>query len=150
MHISTFTNQELEKITIVGSGMMGHGIGQEFATAGHKVTFLGRSETTIKQDIKKIERNLLEMTQWDLIDQDTCNAAMKNIHLTTSLEEAARDAGLLIEAIVEDLDIKKQLFFRLDKACPAHTILASNTSTILPSLLEAATKRPDRVAVLYF
>ena len=142
--------KENKKITIVGSGMMGHGIGQEFAAAGHKVTFLGRQETKIKQDIKKIERNLQEMIQWDLISSDTCNAAMKNIHLTTSLEEAARDADLVIEAVVEDLDIKKQLFSQLDKACPAHTILASNTSTIVPSLLETATKRPDRVAVVHY
>ena len=143
-------NSENKKITIVGSGMMGHGIGQEFAAAGHKVTFLGRQESKTKQDIKKIERNLQEMIQWDLISSDTCNTAMKNIHLTTSLKEAARDADLVIEAVVEDLDIKKQLFSRLDKACPAHTILASNTSTILPSLLETATKRPDRVVVAHY
>ncbi len=150
MHIKEPAIKEQKKIVIAGSGMMGHGIGQEFAAAGHIVTLLGRDETKIKQDIKKIERNLKEMIQWDLIDQHTSSTAMKNIRLTTSVNEAARDADLVIEAIIEDLDIKKQLFSKIDQACPEHTILASNTSTILPSLLEDATKRPDKVAVTHY
>ena len=141
---------EYKRITIVGSGMMGHGIGQEFATAGHKVTFLGRSREKLKLDICKIENNLEEMIQWGLIDQATSCSAMKNIEITTSLDQAVDDADLVIEAVIEDLDIKKQLFSQLDRACPGHTILASNTSTIMPSLIETATKRPDRVAVAHY
>jgi len=142
--------RERKNIVIVGSGMMGHGIGQEFATAGHKVTFLGRTESKINKDIEKIERNLLEMVGWKLITEATCSEAMENIHLTTSLKEAAKDADLVIEAIIEDIEIKRELFTRLDEACPAHTILATNTSTIMPSLLEDATKRPDRFVVAHY
>ena len=130
--------------------MMGHGIGQEFATAGHEVTFLGRTESKMKKARDKIERNLQEMIGWGLINQDTCSKALKNIVLTTSLEEAANDADLVIEAIIEDFEIKRDLFSRFDKACPPHTILASNTSTIMPSLLETAVSRPDRVAVAHY
>ncbi len=139
-----------KKIVVVGSGMMGHGIGQEFATAGHEVTFLGRTEQKIRDDIDKIERNLRELIDWELITEDVRSKALKNISLTTSLEDAVKDADLVIEAIIEDLEIKKELFFRIDKACPAHTILASNTSTLMPSLLEDATGRPDRFAIAHY
>ncbi len=142
--------EERKKIVVAGSGMMGHGIGQEFAAAGHKVTFLGRSESKMKNDFDKIERNLKEMIGWGLINEDTCSKGLKNIALTTSLEEAAKDADLVIEAVIEDLEIKRDLFARFDKACPSYTILASNTSTIMPSLLETAVSRPDRVAVAHY
>ncbi len=142
--------QNQKKITVVGSGMMGHGIGQEFAMAGHKVTFLGRSLEKIKNDIKKIEKNLNELCDWELTTRDKIKESMNNVTITISLEDAVQDADLVVEAIIEDLDIKKELFSRLDNACPEHTILASNTSTLMPSMLETATKRPDRVAVAHY
>jgi 3-hydroxybutyryl-CoA dehydrogenase len=142
--------QESKKIVIAGSGMMGHGIGQEFAMAGHRVTFLGRSMEKMAKDIQKIERNLNELCEWGLTTKEKVPKALEKISATISLEEAAQDADLVVEAIIEDLDIKKQLFSRLDQACPAHTILASNTSTIMPSMLDTATKRPDRVVVAHY
>ncbi len=142
--------QESKNIVIAGSGMMGHGIGQEFAMAGHKITFLGRSMKKMDQDIQKIERNLNELCEWGLTTQDRIPMAMENIKAVTSLKEAVQDADLVIEAIIEDLEIKKDLFSQLDKACPKHTILASNTSSLMPSMLETATTRPDKVLVAHY
>ncbi len=142
--------KESKNIIIAGSGMMGHGIGQEFAMAGHKVTFLGRRQEKMEEDIKKIECNLHELCDWGLIIRDKVQQTMERIVLTTSLEEAVQNADLVVEAIIEDLDIKRELFSQLDQACPAHTILASNTSTIMPSMLDTATKRADRVVVAHY
>ena len=141
---------DIRQITIAGAGMMGHGIGQEFAAAGYKVVFWGRNKEKLRQDISKIERNLNELENWGILAKDKIKPAMGRIRSTTELEAAVENADLVIEAIVEDLEIKRQLFKGLDKACPPRTILASNTSTINPSLLASATRRPDRVAVTHY
>ena len=141
---------DIKRITVVGAGMMGHGIGQEFAVAGYEVIFLGRNKEKLQQDVKKIERNLQELENWGIRAKDKIERAMARIQITTELEEAVKDTDLVIEAIVEDLETKRQLFKQLDLACPQRTILASNTSTLNPSLLASATRRPDRVAVTHY
>lgn len=141
---------DIRQITIVGAGMMGHGIGQEFAAAGYQVIFLGRNKEKLRQDMGKIERNLRELEKWGLPAKDGIERTMARIQTATVLEEAVKDTDLVIEAIVEDLETKRQLLKQLDLACPPRTILASNTSTINPSLLASATRRPDRVAVTHY
>ncbi len=141
---------EINKITVVGPGMMGHAIAQEFASAGYNVILCGRSEERLQQALQKIARNLEELVEWDIISIDALKSALDRIKTTTSLEAAGSDADLVVESIVEDLEVKKQLFKDLDRLCPPHTILASNTSSLLPTDLGAATRRPDRVLIAHY
>ncbi len=141
---------EINKITVVGPGMMGHAIAQEFASAGYNVILCGRSEERLQQALQKIARNLEELVEWDIISIDALKSALDRIKTTTSLEAAGSDADLVVESIVEDLEVKKQLFKDLDRICPPHTILASNTSSLLPTDLGAATRRPDRVLIAHY
>jgi len=140
----------IKKISVIGPGMMGHAIAQEFAVAGYEVILYGRSEEKLKQALAKIERSLNELTEWEIISENTIASALDRLHTTTDLTEAGSNADLIVEAVVEDLEIKNELFSKLDAVCPQDTIFASNTSSILPSVLAAATRRPDRFLVAHY
>ena len=141
---------EINKITVVGPGMMGHAIAQEFASAGYAVILCGRSEERLQQALQEMERNLRELAEWDIISIDAINPALNRIKTTTSLEAAGSDADLVVESIIEDLEVKQQLFKDLDRICPPKTILASNTSSLLPSDIGSVTRRPDRVLIAHY
>jgi 3-hydroxybutyryl-CoA dehydrogenase len=85
-----------------------------------------------------------------LVTEEKDEPVLVNIHCSTQLEEAVWSADIVFEAVLENLELKQQLFQRLDDLCPEHTILASNTSTILPSKLASVTQRPDRVLVTHY
>ena len=106
---------EINKITVVGPGMMGHAIAQEFASAGYAVILCGRSEERLQQALQDMERNLRELAEWDIISIDAVKPALNRIKTTTSLEAAGSDADLVVESIIEDLEVKQQLFKDLDR-----------------------------------
>jgi 3-hydroxybutyryl-CoA dehydrogenase len=141
---------EIKKITVVGPGMMGHAIAQEFALAGYEVVLYGRSDERLRLALQKIKRNLNELTEWDIVSENEIGTAFNRIRPTTKITGAGSDADLVVESIIEDLEIKQKLFKDLDNICPERTILASNTSSLLPSDLAAATRRPDRVLVAHY
>lgn len=141
---------EIRQIAVIGAGMMGHGIGQEFAMAGYNVIFLGRTEEKLQKGVHKIERNLHELVEWGVAEKDAVQPALDRIRTTVVREEALNDADVVIESIIEDLEIKQQLFKAMDRLCPDRTILASNTSSLLPSDLAFTTRRPDRVLVTHY
>lgn len=140
----------IRTICVIGSGMMGHAIAQEFAGAGYDAVLLGRSEEKLAQAKLAIERNLRELVQWGILSENRVEPTLDRVRTTTALEQAAGNADLVVEAVVEDLEVKKRLFSDLDAICPERTIFASNTSTLLPSMLAAATNRPDRVLVAHY
>ncbi len=140
----------IKKITVIGPGMMGHAIAQEFATAGHDVILCGRSEERLEQALEKIEHSLNELTQWELIPDQEIKPALQRLQTTTDLKAAASDTDLILESVVEVLEIKESLFCELDTISPDHTIFASNTSSLLPTTLAAATQRPDRFLNLHY
>ncbi len=142
--------RDIQHITVVGAGTMGHGIGQDFACAGYDVMLYDLTEDKLGQARRWIERNLAEQVEWGLIAAGEVQPALDRIQTSTSLEKAAGDADLVIEAVFEDLDLKRQVFRDLDRLCPEHTILGSNTSSLMPSMLASATKRPDRVLVVHY
>ena len=93
----------IKGISVIGPGMMGHAIAQEFAAAGHHVTLCGRSQERLEQALKKIERSLNELAQWGIISQDTVQPALDRLQITTDLTQAGSNADLIVEAIVEVL-----------------------------------------------
>lgn len=142
--------KDIKRIVVVGAGTMGHGIGQDFAHAGYEVVLHDLSEEKLQQARERIERNLGEQADWGLFSPAEVPATMSRIRTTASLEEAAGEADLVIEAVFEDLDLKRQVFRDLDAICPERTILGSNTSSFMPSMLASATERPDRALVVHF
>ena len=114
---------------------MGHSIGQEYALAGFQVSIFDQSEEIIHKVKTRIKKNLEEMAEWDLIKTDQVAPTLARIKTYSNLEDACVDADLVVEAIFEVLEIKQQVFRELDRVCPPKTILASNTSSLMPSSL---------------
>jgi len=142
--------EEIRRIAVVGDGFLGHGIGQEFALAGYDVVLHDLAEAQLQKALHNIERNLEELASWGLAAHGQIPAALSRIRCTTALEEAAAEADLVVEAVFESLHLKQEVFGDLDRLCPERTILASNTSTLMPSMLASATRRPDRVLVAHY
>jgi 3-hydroxybutyryl-CoA dehydrogenase len=140
----------IRKISVIGPGMMGHAIAQEFAAAGYDVILCGRSEERLQQALEKIEHSLNELAQWEIISEDTVRPALGRLTVTTDPTKAGSDADLIVECIVEVLEVKEKLFSELDAICPDRTIFASNTSSLLPTSLAAATQRPDRFLFAHY
>lgn len=126
---------DLQRISIIGAGTMGHGIALDFARAGCAVTLCDSSASALERALEKI--GAAEAS------------ALSRLHTSTSLADAA-EADLVIEVVYEDLSLKQSIFAELDRLCPPRTILASNTSSFMPSLLASATRRPDRVLVAHY
>jgi len=137
-------------VAVIGAGFMGHGIGQEFATAGYDVVLHDLTDALLEQARRNIARNLEELVRWEMLPTGSAADALLRIRSTTDLSKAAAQADLVIEAVYESLDLKQQLFARLDALCPPHVILASNTSSLMPSTLAEVTGRPERVLVTHF
>jgi 3-hydroxybutyryl-CoA dehydrogenase len=137
-------------VLVVGAGAMGAQIAMACALADYTV-----SVTDISADrLDRARTNLHDLTERRVskgrLSVADRAAAFARMAFTTELETAARSADFVIEAAVEDLAVKRELFARLDALCPAHAILASNSSSFVPSKLAAATGRPDRVCNLHF
>jgi 3-hydroxybutyryl-CoA dehydrogenase len=140
----------IQRIAVVGAGFMGHGIGQEFALGGYEVVLHDVGEQALERAVERIGANLTQLAEWGIVAAIAPVAAMARIATTTVLPEAVQEADLVVEAVYEDLALKREVFHELDRLCPARTILASNTSTFMPSLLASATGRPDRVVGMHY
>lgn len=140
---------EIKNVFVVGSGLMGGGIAQVTAVAGYKVKMHDIKEEFIAKGLEAIKGSLGKFLSKEKITQESYNAALANLSTTTDLKDAS-DADLVVEAVFEDLEVKGKVFSELDKVCPAHTILATNTSAIPISSIAAATQRPDKVVGTHF
>jgi 3-hydroxybutyryl-CoA dehydrogenase len=141
---------EIKNVTVVGAGLMGSGIAQEFAAAGYPVTLHDASEASFNIAIGRIKSNLILLNEFGLVTTEQLESIPAAIHTTADFQRAVANADLVVEAVVEDIDIKRTVFTELDKYCPERTILTSTTSTIKPETLASATHRPDRVVVTHF
>lgn len=139
----------MQKIGVVGAGAMGRGIAQVAAQAGHAVVISDTQEAMLKEasdDLTKILNRLVEKGK---IDQATANTTIANITYTQNPEDFA-ECSLVIEAIVERVDIKKQVFSTLETIVSEHCILASNTSSLSVASLAAAVEHAERVIGIHF
>ena len=129
---------------------MGHGIAIEFALAGYDVRLQSRSEESLDRARGMIRDSLERLRGLGSVSEQQAEAVPNLVRMSTDLAEVVEDADLVIESIYEDIDAKTKLFAQLDDLCPQRTILASNTSSFLPSRLAAATTRPDKVINAHF
>ena len=142
-------NDNKGKIFIVGAGTMGHGIAQCFAMAGFHVSLFSRKMETLNRAKTLIKSSLDTFAQEGMVDGQKIPEIMDRIKMTQSLEVGAADADLAIETVVENKDVKKDIFAALDDLCPPKTLLASNTTALnIFDFIE--TSRPDKVLIAHW
>ncbi len=139
----------IRKVGVLGAGLMGSGIAEVCAKAGYATVVREVSEDLVKKGIGKIEASLGKAVEKGKLPAADRDAARARIASTTKLEDLS-DCDIVLEAIVENLDVKKETYKTLDGICKRDTIFCSNTSSLTITELAAATSRPDRFAGLHF
>lgn len=139
----------MKKIVVIGGGTMGLDIAQVFAKNAFDVVVRDVSEELIKASAARLGKGLDKLVAKGKMSEDDAKAVLSKIKFTTNINDAA-DADLVVEAAVENLNIKKQIFAELDSVCKADTILATNTSSISITAIASATKRADKFIGMHF
>jgi len=140
----------MDRISIIGAGMMGPGIAQVFATHGYPVGIYNRSLQKLDDVHGRVEANLAQMAQYDLVEKSEIPQILGRISTCTDLETVCRDSAVVIETITESLPLKQDLFAELDRLCPPTTILCSNTSVLSITEIGRKTLHPERVLGMHF
>jgi len=139
----------IEKVSIIGAGVMGMGIAQALAQQGFEVTVCDLERSIIERSLERTRKNLESLVNKERITAQEAEEIISRIKQTTNVEDISA-ADLIIEAASENMEVKKQVFVQLDGLCSATTILASNTSTLSPTEIASATKRPDKVIGMHW
>ncbi|MBK8602368.1 MAG: 3-hydroxybutyryl-CoA dehydrogenase [Saprospiraceae bacterium] len=129
---------------------MGNGITHVFAQNGFKVTMIDISMEALEKAKNTIASNLDRMVKKEAINEETKQATLANISISTSLADSGADADMMVEAASERMDIKLKIFMEADQILPAHAILASNTSSISITKIASASRRPDKIIGMHF
>lgn len=141
---------EISHVGVLGTGNMGPGIALQFARAGYQVTIWGPDERFKNEGKANFEQNLDDMVRDEFMDKAEASQVRQLVRVTDNLEEACEDAEFIVEAIPEVLEIKQEMFARLEGISSEETIYASNTSTLLPTPLSERLVRKDRLLVAHF
>ncbi|TYO96175.1 3-hydroxyacyl-CoA dehydrogenase family protein [Desulfallas thermosapovorans] len=140
----------INKICVVGAGNMGHQIALCCAVAGYQVKCTDINDEILKKAENFADTYLPQRVAKGKMTEEVAKQARANISFTNDIKEAAKDADVVIEAVIENLELKLKIFAQLDEICPPHTILATNSSFIVSSKIAPATKRPDKVCNMHF
>ncbi|WP_209328945.1 3-hydroxybutyryl-CoA dehydrogenase [Lunatimonas salinarum] len=140
----------MKNISVIGAGTMGNGIAHVFAQYGFQVSHVDLSNDRLDKALRSIASNLARQVKKEQLTEGEKQAALDRINTYVDLGPGVAQADLVIEAVAEDLDLKRDIFKKLDELCPPAAILASNTSSISITSLGAGTKRPDRVIGMHF
>jgi 3-hydroxybutyryl-CoA dehydrogenase len=144
-----FTVDGVETVGVVGAGTMGAGIAQVAATAGYDIVMRDIEPEYVENGFESIEDSLRRLVNRDTLDQKTADAARERVEGTTDLSDLV-GADLVIEAVLEEMDVKRDVFAELDDVTNEGTVLATNTSTLSVTAIAAATDRPGDVVGLHF
>lgn len=142
--------KDTENLTVIGAGEMGHGIAQIALMAGYNVTLADIKEEFVQKGVSEITDGLKKAESKGRLNGTSTDQILENLNTTTNNAKAVQNADIMIEAVVEKMDIKKQVFQTADKNAPKHCILASNTSTMSISEIAEATQRPEQVIGMHF
>ncbi|KAL3876954.1 hypothetical protein ACJMK2_034731 [Sinanodonta woodiana] len=156
-HFSSSSSRfgNIKNVTIIGTGLMGAGIAQVAASTGHHVVMVDQTDDILSKSKANIEKSLQRVVKKKYADNPKAGETfiaevMSRLTTKTDAAAAVKNTDLVIEAIVENLEVKKKLFSSLDKAAPKHTIFTSNTSSIPIKDIAVATQRQDRFGGLHF
>lgn len=140
----------LKQITVVGSGVMGKGIAYSCAVSGFKVVLNDLNDDILAKAKKEIDELLDSSFRGGFLKEENYENAKMNLLVDSNLEVAAKEADLVIEAVLEKIELKIDVFQKLDRMCKPETVLATNTSTMSPTEIGAQTSRPDKVVAMHF
>ncbi len=143
-------SKSIKNVTVIGAGLMGHGIALEFATHGLNVKLVDRNKATLDNASRRIELGIDLLIEAGSLGSNEVDAVRQQLELTSDLESACADTDLVIEAVFENLELKRELLKRAATTAPEHTIFASNSSSFMPSQLADATGAPDRSAITHY
>jgi len=141
---------DVKNVCVVGAGNMGHQIALQCALSGFKTISTDVVPAVLEKAQKFVDNYLPGRVQKGKMTEEEASAVRSRISFTTDLSDAAKDADVVIEAVLERIDLKRKIFADLDKIAPAGAILATNSSFIVSSRIADATQRPDRVCNLHF
>jgi len=142
--------EKIKKAGVAGAGAMGAGITQLLAMTACEVTMIDINDEFLQKGMEKIKWSLDKFVEKRRIRREDADAALTRISVTTSYEQAGKNVDLAIEAVPENMELKKKVFSTLDSVAPSNAILASNTSALSITEMGKATKRSDKVAGMHF
>ncbi len=140
---------EIKQVAVIGAGTMGNGIAHVFAQYGYNVVLVDIKEEYLERALKTISKNMDRQIKKGTLTEEEKKAALSRILPTTDIGQV-KDVDFVVEAVIENKDLKKDIFRKLDELTRPEVILASNTSSISITELGATTKRPDKVAGMHF
>ncbi len=144
------TPKEIRHASVIGAGFMGWQIALQCAVHGLEVWMIDRSEAALEHASGEQALELRQRADAGTITEDERNEITARIYRDTRIDTVASKLDIVVEAIPERLELKRQVFAELDRTCPEHTIFATNSSSIRISAIEDATRRPDRVLNMHF
>ena len=142
--------EDVKNITVLGAGLMGHGITQSFAQAGQTVTMVDIKDDFVQKGLSNIQWSLGKFLEKGKISQADHDAVLNRISITTDRDAAVKNADLVVEAIPEILSLKQEVFVDIEAKAPKHAILATNTSSLPITDVAKATKQPEKVVGMHF
>lgn len=140
----------MNNVSVIGAGTMGNGIAHVFAMNGYHVNLIDISAKALENALKTIDKNLDRMVKKEKITEAEKAATLQRLTTFTDMSEGVANAGLIVEAATENIDLKLNIFKQLDAVAPADAILATNTSSISITKIAAATNRADKVIGMHF
>jgi len=143
--------KDIKRMAVIGAGLMGVGIGLEFARFGVSVALFNTKESTSKKAMENATAELDLMVETGLIDRKEADEAYQRLYPTISLEEAVNNADYVVESVLDKLALKQEIFARLDSMCPARVILATNTTALRVSDIAATSmNHPERILLTHY
>ena len=141
---------EIKKICVLGAGLMGSGIAQVSAEAGYEVSMRDIEDRFVQGGLAIIKKNYEQAISKGKMTKEQADTLLSKVKGTLDLAEAVKGAGVVIEAVIENMDLKKQVYKELDQLCARDTILATNTSGLSITEIASITKRPEKVIGMHF
>jgi 3-hydroxybutyryl-CoA dehydrogenase len=142
--------EEIDRVALLGAGMVGHGLALHFARAGYQVSLYSRTQQTLDKAVESVKSNLPALLQGQTNVQDEIGKIIGRIKTTRNMDEAVVGAAIIIESVAEDLRVKQDLFQQVDQMCPGDVILATNTSVISITAIASEAKNRDRIVGTHF
>ncbi len=142
--------EDVSKVCVLGAGTMGAGIAQTCSVAGFEVSMRDIEQRFVDGGFERIKKPLMKRVEKGKMTQQDVDAIVSKIHGFVDLKEALEGADLVIEAVIEDMDLKKTVFKESDEICPEGVIFASNTSSLSVTEMGSITSRPDKFVGLHF
>ena len=142
--------EQMNRVALLGAGMVGHGLALHFAKAGYHVSLYSRTQQTLDKAVENIRANLPALLQGQASVDDEIEKVISRIETTRNMDEAVAEAPIVIESVAENVQIKQDLFKELDQMCPGDAILATNTSVISITAIASEAENRDRIVGTHF